>query len=209
MQLHRSDVLAAAIELLDADGLDALSMRRLAVRLGVQSGAVFWHFATKQALLDAIADHLLDGVGDIDTGLPGIARLADLAVRLRRALLSHRDGARVVSGTSVREPNTLHYGDVAVRAAIAAGVAPERAVLVVFSIQHYVLGQTVEEQALAELVASGAERRAIDGERYPAISAAIEHFNATTADERFQYGLNILLAGIASQAPETSRGTVG
>ena len=51
MRLRREHVVDEAIALLDADGLDALTMRKLATRLGVQAGALYWHFASKQALL--------------------------------------------------------------------------------------------------------------------------------------------------------------
>jgi type II secretory pathway predicted ATPase ExeA len=55
MRLRREHVVDEAIVLLDADGLDALTLRKLATRLGVQAGALYWHFASKQALLDAMA----------------------------------------------------------------------------------------------------------------------------------------------------------
>jgi TetR/AcrR family transcriptional regulator, tetracycline repressor protein len=204
MQLHRSDVLNAALELLDAQGLDALSMRRLAIHLNVSSGTVFWHFSTKQALLDAIAEHLLEGVGAIDAGQPGLDQIAELAVRLRQALLSHRDGARVVSGTFVSEPNTLRFGDAAVRAALAAGVPAEKAVLTAFTIQYFVLGQTIEEQAAADFVGSKGQQPRVDAEHSPDLRAAIEEFNATSAEQRFHYGLAVLLDGIDRQTEGTS-----
>ena len=60
MRLRREHVVDVAIALLDADGLDALTMRKLATRLGVQAGALYWHFANKRALLDAMADRFLE-----------------------------------------------------------------------------------------------------------------------------------------------------
>ena len=60
-QLHRQDVLDGALAMLDAVGLDQLTTRKLAAHLGVQAGALYWHFANKQALLDAMADRLYEG----------------------------------------------------------------------------------------------------------------------------------------------------
>lgn len=62
MQLSREHVLAAALGLLDEAGLEQLTMRRLAAALGVQNGAAYWHFRSKQALLEAMADTLLAGL---------------------------------------------------------------------------------------------------------------------------------------------------
>src|SRR5882757_97661 len=59
MPLRRSEVIAAALLLLDEVGLDALSTRRLAARLDVHAGALYWHVASKHDLLDAIADKIL------------------------------------------------------------------------------------------------------------------------------------------------------
>ena len=107
MRLRRERVVDVAIALLDADGLDALTMRKLATRLGVQAGALYWHFAGKQALLDAMADRFLE---DFAADLPAGSwdeQLAAAGWRLRQVLLSHRDGARVMAGTYVAEPNTV------------------------------------------------------------------------------------------------------
>ena len=59
MQLHRSDVVAKAAEILDNYGIADLTMRRLARELSVSPGALYWHFADKQELLGAVADRLL------------------------------------------------------------------------------------------------------------------------------------------------------
>src|ERR1700759_775016 len=102
MRLRRERVVDEAIALLDADGLDALTMRKLATRLGVQPGALYWHFAGKQALLDAMADRFLDGFTDgLPPGGSWEEQFAAAGWRLREVLLSHRDGARVMAGTYV------------------------------------------------------------------------------------------------------------
>ena len=202
MRLHRADVLSAALDLLDAEGLDGLSMRRLATRLDVQVSALYWHYRDKQALLDAMAEQLMEGVADIDPVRPGLAQLAELGRRPRSALLARRDGARVVSGTYVRRPNTLRFGDTAVRAALAAGIPAEEAGLAFFTLQDYVLGHTIEEQSRNELLSSRAEppdQAPEVAEQYPAIRVAIEHWAATDADVRFHYGLDVLIDGLRAR----------
>src|SRR5215217_6285359 len=57
--LKREEVVGAALELLDEDGLDGLTTRRLAGRLGVRVGALYWHVESKQELLAAVADRFI------------------------------------------------------------------------------------------------------------------------------------------------------
>ncbi|MFI8461553.1 TetR family transcriptional regulator [Kitasatospora sp. NPDC085464] len=146
MRLRREDVLAGALGLLDQDGLDGLTMRRLATSLGVGPSAQYWHYRDKQALLEAIAEEIMSGVADVDLALPAHERTAELARRLRLALLTRRDGARVLSGTYVRRPNTLRFGEAAVQALAAAGVPETETALAFFTIQDDVLGHVISHR---------------------------------------------------------------
>src|SRR3954447_13058613 len=112
MRLTRDQVLAAALDLLDEGGLDRLTMRRLATALGVKNGATYWHFPSKQALLAAMAESLLTGLTENRAvSRPWDEQITELAGRLRRALLSRRDGARVFSAVFFPLPNALAYGE--------------------------------------------------------------------------------------------------
>lgn len=123
-------------------------MRKLAGSLGVNHGTLYWHVENKQALIDALANDLLTGVADDShSSAAGMERLAELAHRLRAALLSHRDGARILAGTFVRESHTLTFGEAAIGAALDAGLTKQDAVLLAFSVQYYVTGFAIEEQA--------------------------------------------------------------
>jgi TetR/AcrR family tetracycline transcriptional repressor len=198
MQLKRADVVTGALALLDADGLDGLTMRKLGARLGVQAGGLYWHFTNKQALLEAMADRIVAEV--VATPLePGAwdARLAELAHRLRRALLAHRDGARVVAGTYVIEPNTQRGGETALRILIDAGLPPDRAGWALFAVTYYVLGHAIEEQA-QRTQGDWAERGTglPGGDLHPAINHAIDQVLRANPEERFGYGLELFLDGV-------------
>src|SRR3954447_2567081 len=97
VQLHKRDVVEAATAILDTYGIADLTMRRLGRELNVSPGALYWHFSNKQQLLGAIADRILEPVGDV----PGDwrDRVAGTCGRLRDALLSHTDGAELVSAS--------------------------------------------------------------------------------------------------------------
>jgi AcrR family transcriptional regulator len=86
-------------------GLDGVTTRKLAARLGVRSPALYWHLPNKAALITAIADAILaQQFGDLSPPEPDQHWqdwLTDLAERLRRALLAHPDGVRVISASQL------------------------------------------------------------------------------------------------------------
>ncbi len=203
MQLKRADLVTAALALLDTDGLDGLTMRKLGARLGVRAGAIYWHFKNKEALLDAMADRIVGAANEqpLPPG-PWDVQLTELAHRMRRAMLAHRDGARVVAGTYVVEPNTVHVGDQAARILTDAGFPLDRAGWAIFTAMYYMLGFTIEEQA--QRAAGDWERRGADlpdSELHRAMDGVIR----VDADERFGYGLELLLDGIRLRLGTTPR----
>jgi TetR/AcrR family tetracycline transcriptional repressor len=189
VQLRRTDILDAARELIDAEGLDEFTARKLAAALKVAAGDLQWHFADRQAVLEALAEDLMAGVGEPPPAGPWDQRLITLAHRLRRALLGLRDGARLLSSTFVTEPNTLLAGRTGVRILIEAGLPPDQAAWTVLAMTHFIVGHVIEEQSVRpELPAdlSGADE-------------LIRELAATvTADpaRRFEFGLGLMLDGI-------------
>jgi TetR/AcrR family tetracycline transcriptional repressor len=209
MVLRRADVVEGALELLDVEGLDGLTMRKLSAALNVQGGALYRHFPSKEALLDAMAERLLAGVGaPLPPGLPWLERCRELAGRLHTALLARRDGARVVAGTYVPSPNTNAAGEQAIETLCAAGLPPEPAGWITFAIFYYVLGHTIEEQGQARL-APGDDwtARLAQADPAPAEPVASAMRALVTADpgERFQFGLNVFLKGVAQELEELNR----
>src|SRR4051794_26673734 len=103
--LDRQRIVAEAVALLDAEGLDGVTTRKLAARLGVRSPTLYWHLPNKAALVTAIADAILDQeFGDMSPPEPDQHWqdwLGGLAQRLRRALLAHPDGARIISASQL------------------------------------------------------------------------------------------------------------
>lgn len=212
-QLRREDVLAGALNLLDAEGLDALTMRKLATSLHVQAGALYWHFDCKRTLVDAMAERLAAGVGEPGAMGDGTwdEQLTELAMRLRRALLAHRDGARVVTETACAAggANTLQVGRTSTELLIAAGFPPEQAAWLTFALIHYVLGQTMGEQARAEFVARGGplaaqaatasdEDEEDKNEAYRRLRASAQ---SADPDTQFAYALGVFLDGIKHRLP--------
>jgi TetR/AcrR family transcriptional regulator, tetracycline repressor protein len=200
--LRKANVVEGALALLDVEGLDGLTMRKLGGALGVQAGALYRHYPSKEALLDAMAERLVQGVGDDLGDGTWDEQLRGLAYRLRDALLAHRDGARVFAGTFVSAPNNNAMGSAAVAALCAAGVPVERAGWVAFAGMYYVLGHTIEEQAQQRLVAQGDDwktREAQSPPHDPAFARAIEAVIDSDPGDRFGYGLDLFIEGVRRQ----------
>jgi AcrR family transcriptional regulator len=86
--LTRDRVLDAALGMVEADGIDGLTMRELAGRLGVAVTAIYWHVGNKQTLLDELADRVIPELGSFEVaGTTPEERLLSLARSLRRKLL--------------------------------------------------------------------------------------------------------------------------
>ena len=81
-------IVDVALEIVDHDGVDSLTMRGLAAKLGVAVTAIYWHVGDKEALLDAVADRVAAEVGGISvTGADPVTRIVSLGQSLRRNLL--------------------------------------------------------------------------------------------------------------------------
>lgn len=213
MALQRYAVVRAALALLDEVGLDGLTVRRLAERLGVQNPALYWHFKNKQELLDAMARTMLaDAFAGIE---PPASRdmwadwLADVAQRFRRALLTHRDGARVIATADLSGSDLLDIQEVALGVLTSVGFDRRTALLSVVAIFDYTLGAAFEEQAEPNHPAwgpstvLGPRRPSLDPSRVPLLAAASDEL-ATTAssddpDAGFKGGIELILTGMAAK----------
>ena len=201
-RLEPDVVVRAALEVLDQGGLDGLSIRAIADRLGVRGPALYWHFRNKQALLDQMAEAMLADRA-VDLVLPTESEswwdwLAQTARWLRRALLSHRDGARVFAGTTLpSEPTFLRMLDLVVAVLHGAGFAWGDALRAAMSIYVYVEGWTIEEQAMPAPEAIAPAEEFLDVAELPALRAAFADFELD-ADRGFEHGLGLILAGLRS-----------
>lgn len=198
MQLHKRDVVAAATTILDNYGIADLTMRRLARELAITPGALYWHFASKQELLGAVADQLLQPVC---TGTGPTAttdwrdRVTGVCTRMRNELLAHTDGAELVSASfAAGQSQTMtEILGLLADAADEAGLDTEHAGLAARTVAHYVLGFTVDEQSRLQWGgATESEASGVSGA--PALAGAGP---AVDPDGRFAFGLRLLIDGLA------------
>jgi len=200
-RLQRDLIVGSALQMLDEVGLDGLSTRTLATRLGVQSPALYWHFGSKRDLLDAMADTMLVEAGQPAPPRPGdevVPWLTERGCAFRRALLSHRDGARVHAGS---RPQTGQLPSLEAQAVAltAAGLSAEDALRALLAISRYTIGWVLEEQADA---ARAAEVPATDRpafEDHATLRSARAIFEQRDPDSDFEFGLTALVAGLTDR----------
>ncbi|MFK0046504.1 TetR/AcrR family transcriptional regulator C-terminal domain-containing protein [Streptomyces sp. NPDC090741] len=200
-RLDQARTVEAALVLLDESGLDALTMRRLADAVGVQAGALYRHFATKQDLLTAMAERMLAGCSTPPPDPDWSGRLTALARRLRAALLAHRDGARVYAGTHSTGANTLGFAETLIGVLSAAGFGPQEAARTALTVVHFTVGHTLEEQAALQPGDQGPAdpeqlREAVTAASYPHLTAALPVLTGADFAAQFEFGLGLLLQGL-------------
>ena len=201
MALERGAIIAAALDLLDASGIEGLTMRKLAEALGVQAPSLYWHFPGKPALLEDMADALLADVArDIDASLAHDAILRQVAIEMRQALLARRDGALVFAGTFVVRDNVMRLGDAIIGLLRQAGFDDMTAVRATFSLFYFVLGFVIEEQALGRLPGADNTALAKGAENFPNILATLPHILETDHDARFAFGVDLVIKGLGTPA---------
>lgn len=194
MQLHRSDVVAKAAEILDNYGIADLTMRRLARELSVSPGALYWHFADKQELLGAVADRLLAAAAPLPVSGPVSGqwpdRIVTLCSALRDALLSATDGAELVSASfsAGRSAELSRIVAALADACVESGLTADDGDLAARTIVYYVLGFTADEQSRLQWDAAGAT------------VADADSVWSENAGGRFTFGLNLLIDGLAAHA---------
>jgi len=145
--LNRTRVVDGACEMLRGQGLGGLSMRRLALDLGVKPGALYYHVASKQQLLVEIATRILDAAPRTISTTDARQAASDI----RDALLSMRDGAEVVSFALAFRPDALVPFQ-ELHGLFADRLPPREARWAARTLVRYVLGFVAEEQNYAELV---------------------------------------------------------
>jgi TetR/AcrR family tetracycline transcriptional repressor len=203
MKLSVEAIAGTALSQLDDVGLDGLTMRLVAGALDVQPAALYWHVKNKQELLDAMAIRIyadaVDGLEGPRAGVGWEQWLAALARALRRAMLRHRDGARIFAGSNLSEPALFRATELALRTLQDAGFDVHLAARAVAALMHYTIGFTIEEQAHLAGPAPGTHAL-VDAARFPLTAQAYARddlFDPDT-DACFEYGLELILTGMAA-----------
>ncbi|YCK39854.1 TetR/AcrR family transcriptional regulator C-terminal domain-containing protein [Actinomadura sp. ATCC 39365] len=177
-KVNREIVVSEALDLLDEVGLDTVSTRRLAKRLGVEQPSLYWYFRTKKDLLAAMAEAAMAPHAAVPLPMPGDDWrdwFLDNTRSFRRTLLMRRDGARLHAGST--PANDLDRIRRKMDFLIASGVPERDARMAMLAAGRFTVGSVLEEQADA-------------GSDPPADMPVIDHESA------FEAGLTLILDGL-------------
>ena len=216
LRLDRQCILAHAFAILNEMGLEKLTLRRLATSLGVQAPAIYWHFKSKQDLLDEMATQVfreaLEQAPALDPEQTWQAWAESYCAGLRRTLLRYREGAKMFSGTYLTDASLFAAMEASLRKLTGAGFSLRQSVIGRGVLYCYVVGFVIEEQAVRAAAAEPDPRydlahrdSRIDEEKYPLARAAGTVMFADP-DARFISGVQIIVHGIGATHPRARAG---
>ncbi|MFF7069489.1 TetR/AcrR family transcriptional regulator C-terminal domain-containing protein [Streptomyces pseudovenezuelae] len=202
MPLER--IVAAAVQIVDEEGAEALSMRTLAQRLGSGTATLYRHFENRAALVAHVVDRMFGGIGIGDDELAAMGWRDACRTTVQAmfdAVSRHRNVAPLlVEGIPVG-PNAMAVRERCIAALLADGFPPRVAAHTYATLSRFVLGFAIQIRGH-----HGADRsdgdgeastafRAADPSRYPA-TAAVSDWLPVPLEDEFRFGLELLLDGL-------------
>jgi AcrR family transcriptional regulator len=201
---------------LDAEGLDAVTMRRVADELGTGPASLYAHVEDKDEMVAAVLDRIVSEVDVPDPIDPDHwqDQLKAIMRSVRATYGRHRDIARASLGNVPTGEGTLPLMDTMVGILLAGGISPRVASLSVDILSLYVTATAFEESLESFPAADDASSTqfheelknffaSLPADRFPHLVAMAEPLTSGDGDHRFEFGLDLLVRGIASTARST------
>lgn len=202
-KLTREGVAAAALELLDRDGFDALSMRRLADELGVGTMTLYGYFANKSELLDAVMDAALTDGPPPESDGEWREQIRGMLLRARESLVRHPGLVQIRVRQPVLRPEALRFAERGLEILERAGFETQEAAYAFRLVFTYSFGFAAFSPADAVEADRAAARSALGSlpaDEYPRLTAAVDEAAAAMGgEEAFNYGLERILDGLEAR----------
>jgi AcrR family transcriptional regulator len=211
--LTRETIVDAAMAILDASGLDAVSMRSVADRLATGPASLYAHVSGKPELLALMLDRV---IGEIELPPPDPARWKEQLragmIAMHRGLTAHRDIARVAIGEIPTGHNALASMEIFLGIMRAGGVPPQIAAYAADVLPLYVVATAYEDSVRANAMGLRTEEEArayfqsiddyfasLPADRFPVLAAMVPYLTESEGD-RFAFGLDLMIEGLATMA---------
>ena len=211
-ELSREAIVERALAIADAEGLEAVTIRRVALEFGVTPMALYWHVQNKDELLAGIGDRVLDSVRVPDPTGDWPTDLRTALVELVTAMRPHPQLAELVAERMLQHPHGRDLTEIALRTLSDAGFAPAPAsylaMLALRTAIALVTGDQVDDSGMTAEQREEQQRhktamiRSLPPRQYPALVAHAEAMTyCSDVDLFFDLGIDHYIAGVTGMAP--------
>jgi TetR/AcrR family transcriptional regulator, tetracycline repressor protein len=208
--LSRERIVRAALLVVDGEGLERLSMRRLGAELGVDASTIYYHVPNKSALYDLVVDAVMSQMrlAWVEDDAPAQERVLSGARAYRDALLEHPRALPLLAGRPLRTEMSLRPAEALLGVLVEAGLPYPRALAAVNAIGHYIMGATLAYAAHLTDVEyhddlDEEQLASLPEERFPHIRAALTGGELMEPEREIDAGLEALVDGLLAGAEET------
>ena len=207
-RLSRDEILDVALQILEAEGPDRLSLRRLGSELGVTARALYSYFDSKDDLETALVTRVMPAPpAEINPTVPWHEQLREFVLDIHDAIARHPGVAQLFITRAADNSATNRIREHLLRLLLAGGFVADEAVAVLGALSRYIVGSVV--------IADRQQRNTINGEQdtsriepgadFPVLSGVAERYSSRNSLEATRYGLDVLLLGLLEVAGGTDR----
>ncbi len=210
-RLTKQVVVQRALALGDAEGVAALTIRRLATELGVTPMALYWHFRNKEELLAAVGDQVWSELDtDVDPAAPWHLQMRALLESLLHVLRSHPCASQLILEGEKQSDSALVASETALEVLRRGGFDPEHAAVITRNALWTGLMLTMSEPGF-QLRMTDAERAEeqrksrvrlalLPPDRYPCLVEAAGPMSASDPEFHYRFGVDLFIAGVQAMA---------
>lgn len=211
LPLTRELVLQRAMEIADAGGMEALTMRGLARELGVEAMSLYHHVTNKEDILDGMIDRVFEEIGLPPAGVGWRTALRARALSVRSVLMRHRWAVGLMDSRQSPGPATLRHHDTVIGILRAEGFSIKEIAHSGALLDAYIFGFVLQEKSLPGAGSEETEAlvtailEQLPANEYPHIRAfTLEHVLQPGYDfaGEFEYGLDLILDGLGQAKAE-------
>jgi AcrR family transcriptional regulator len=198
----RERALTAAVAIADAEGIGALTMRRLAQQLGVEAMSLYHHVANKDDVLDGITDLVVSEIQVPPSGTDWRTAMRDRAISAHEVLLAHPWAAMMLMSRFNIGPGMTRYLDATIGRLREGGFTIHGALDAWHTLDSHIYGFTLQELQLPFDAADNAQVSAdalelFDPAQFPYVVEVVTEISRTGRVEHFEFGLDLILDGLA------------
>ena len=212
-RLTKQVVVERALALADAEGLDALTIRRLATELGVTAMALYWHFRNKEELLAGLADQIWSELDtDVDVTAPWHRQLHGLLESLLRVLRRHQCASQLILQGEKQTNAMLVASEAALAVLRRGGFDPEHAAEIarnaLWTGLMLVMSEPGYHPALSEAEITEWQRKnrvrlaLLPPDRFPRLVEAAGPMSSCEPEFHYGFGVDLFIAGVRALAPQ-------